>query len=62
MILSVIEEHLLNNPAISATHKLAIGIKTERALPTETISPVSTHFSQIHNLEALVHHLMTKIP
>jgi hypothetical protein len=60
MTLSLVEEHLLNNPAISAAHKLAIGIKSAPALPTQTIPPVSTPVSQIHHVESLAHHLETR--
>ena len=60
MILSLVEEHLLNNPAISAAHKLAMGIKTAHAAPVNTVPPVSTPVSQIRHIESLAHHLVTK--
>ena len=60
MLVSLYEEHLLNNPGITPAQKLALNIKAAPASAVKTIPPVSTPVSQIHHVESLAHFFDTR--
>ena len=60
MLVSLYEEHLLNNPGITPAQKLALNIKAAPSSAVKTIPPVSTPVSQIHHVESLAHFFDTR--